>query len=186
MATQIHKIRIGSRKSKLALVQTEWVKERIEKWEGERGERCECEIVEMSTQGDRILDTALSKIGDKGLFTKELETALLEKSIDFAVHSLKDMPTKLPEGLTLGAISEREAVNDAVVFTSKHHLSGVKSLAELPDKSCIGTSSLRRMAQLAHIYKGRDFTFKSVRGNVQTRLQKLNDYDNFGFDAIIL
>ncbi|NEO59580.1 MAG: hydroxymethylbilane synthase, partial [Moorea sp. SIO4G2] len=109
-------IRIGSRKSQLALIQTYWVQEQLKKHFPDR----EFEVQTMSTHGDKILDVALSKIGDKGLFTKELELGMLRDEIDFAVHSLKDLPTKLPEGLVLGCVTERENPADALVMHQKH------------------------------------------------------------------
>jgi hydroxymethylbilane synthase len=132
----------------------------------------------MSTQGDKILDVALAKIGDKGLFTKELELGMINKEIDFAVHSLKDLPTNLPPGLTLAAITERENPADAVVLHEKHK--GEK-LETLPAGAVIGTSSLRRLAQLRHKFP--HFTFKDVRGNLITRMAKL---DAGEYDALIL
>jgi hydroxymethylbilane synthase len=109
-------IRIGSRKSQLALVQTHWVQQELQKAHRDR----KFEVQTMSTQGDKILDVALAKIGDKGLFTKELEVAMLEREVDFAVHSLKDLPTNLPEGLMLGVVTEREDPADALVVHEKH------------------------------------------------------------------
>lgn len=132
----------------------------------------------METQGDKILDVALSKIGDKGLFTQELEDDMLSGKIDFAVHSLKDLPTQLPEGLRLGCVTEREDPADAMVVHAKHK---DKQLDTLPEGAVIGTSSLRRLAQLRHHYP--HFKFKDIRGNVNTRLRKLDDGE---YDAIIL
>ncbi|TRV46407.1 MAG: hydroxymethylbilane synthase [Microcystis panniformis Mp_MB_F_20080800_S26D] len=151
-------LRIGSRKSQLALVQTYWVQAELSKHHPHR----QFEVETMSTQGDKILDVALAKIGDKGLFTKELEVGMLDRSIDLAVHSLKDLPTNLPEGLILGCVTERVNPADALVVNS-------------------GTSSLRRLAQLRHHYP--HLTFKDVRGNVNTRLAKL---DAGEYDGIIL
>lgn len=136
------------------------------------------EVHTMSTQGDKILDVALAKIGDKGLFTKELEVGMLNQEIDFAVHSLKDLPTHLPEGLTLAAITERENPADALVVHEKHK---DKQIDTLPEGAVIGTSSLRRLAQLRHHFP--HFTFKDVRGNLITRLAKL---DAGEYDALIL
>ena len=121
----------------------------------------------MSTQGDKILDVALAKIGDKGLFTKELEVGMLNHEIDFAVHSLKDLPTNLPEGLTLAAITERENPADALVVHEKHK---DQQIDTLPAGAVIGTSSLRRLAQLRHQFP--HFTFKDVRGNLNYTLGK--------------
>ncbi|EFA68847.1 hydroxymethylbilane synthase [Cylindrospermopsis raciborskii S07] len=167
-------IRIGSRKSELALVQTYWVQEQLQKSYPD----IDFQVHTMSTQGDKILDVALAKIGDKGLFTKELELGMINQEIDFAVHSLKDLPTNLPEGLTLAAITERENPADAVVF-HQNHLG--QTLATLPPGSVIGTSSLRRLAQLRHKFP--HFTFKDVRGNLNTRMTKL---DAGEYDALIL
>lgn len=167
-------ITIGSRKSQLALVQSEWI-------QGELSQAypdLSFPIETMSTQGDKILDVALAKIGDKGLFTKELEDAILSGRVDFAVHSLKDLPTHLPQGLMLGAITKRENPADALVLNSKHQ---GKTIEELPPGSVIGTSSLRRLAQLRHHFPELDF--KDVRGNVNTRLAKL---DNGEYDGLIL
>lgn len=132
----------------------------------------------METQGDKILDVALSKIGDKGLFTQELEDDMLSGKIDFAVHSLKDLPTNLPAGLQLGCVTEREDPADAMVVHAKHK---DKQIDTLPEGAVIGTSSLRRLAQLRHYFP--HFIFKDIRGNVNTRLRKLDDGE---YDAIIL
>ncbi|MEH2301399.1 MAG: hydroxymethylbilane synthase [Nostoc sp.] len=167
-------IRIGSRKSQLALVQTYWVQEQLQKSFPD----ITFEVHTMSTQGDKILDVALAKIGDKGLFTKELEVGMLNQEIDFAVHSLKDLPTHLPEGLTLAAITERENPADSLVVHEKHK---DKQIDTLPEGAVIGTSSLRRLAQLRHHFP--HFTFKDVRGNLITRLAKL---DAGEYDALIL
>jgi hydroxymethylbilane synthase len=167
-------IRIGSRKSQLALVQTYWVQEELQKHYPNR----QFDVETMSTQGDKILDVALAKIGDKGLFTKELEVGMIDKQIDLAVHSLKDLPTNLPEGLILGCVTERVDPADALVVNEKNK---DKQLNTLPEGAVIGTSSLRRLAQLRHHYP--HLTFKDVRGNVNTRLSKL---DGGEYDAIIL
>ncbi|GCL43076.1 hydroxymethylbilane synthase [Dolichospermum planctonicum] len=167
-------IRIGSRKSQLALVQTYWVQAQLQKSFPD----ITFEVHTMSTQGDKILDVALAKIGDKGLFTKELELGMINKEIDFAVHSLKDLPTNLPPGLTLAAITERENPADAVVLHEKHK--GEK-LETLRAGAVIGTSSLRRLAQLRHKFP--HFTFRDIRGNLITRMAKL---DAGEYDALIL
>ena len=167
-------IRIGSRKSQLALVQTHWVRDELKK----QFPDIHFEVKTMETQGDKVLDVSLSKIGDKGLFTQELENDMLDGSIDFAVHSLKDLPTRLPEGLMLGCVTEREDPADALVVHEKHQ---DKQLDTLPEGAVIGTSSLRRLAQLRHHYP--HFTFKDIRGNLNTRLRKL---DEGQYDAIIL
>jgi hydroxymethylbilane synthase len=174
VSSSLSTIRIGSRKSQLALVQTYWVKEQLQK----RFPDINFEVHTMSTQGDNILDVALAKIGDKGLFTKELELGMINQEIDFAVHSLKDLPTKLPEGLILGAVTERENPADALVVHEKHK---DKTLETLPPGTVIGTSSLRRLAQLRHHFP--HFEFKDVRGNLITRLAKL---DAGEYDALIL
>ena len=167
-------IRIGSRASQLALVQTHWVQEQLQKAYPDRT----FEVHTMATQGDKILDVALAKIGDKGLFTKELEVGMLQQEIDFAVHSLKDLPTNLPNGLVLGVVTERENPADAVVFHEKYRDLQIDAL---PPGAVIGTSSLRRLAQLRHHYP--HLAFKDIRGNLITRLAKL---DSGEFDAIIL
>jgi hydroxymethylbilane synthase len=167
-------IRIGTRKSQLALVQTHWVQEQLQKLFPD----ITFEVHSMSTQGDKILDVALAKIGDKGLFTKELEVGMLNREIDFAVHSLKDLPTRLPEGLALATITERENPADALVVHEKHK---DKQIDTLPEGAVIGTSSLRRLAQLRHHFP--HFTFKDIRGNLNTRMAKL---DAGEYDAIIL
>jgi len=168
------KIRIATRRSKLAMVQTLWVKEQLEK----NIPNLEVSIEAMATQGDKILDVALAKIGDKGLFTKELESQMLLDKADIAVHSLKDLPTNLPEGLKLGCITKREDPSDAIVVNSKND---IYKLDTLPAGSIVGTSSLRRLAQLRFNYP--HLIFKDIRGNVITRLEKL---DSGEFDCIIL
>jgi hydroxymethylbilane synthase len=157
---------IGSRGSQLALWQARWIQARLEAL----GERCHIEIIH--TTGDKITDVALSKVGTKGLFTKEIEEALLEGTIDVAVHSLKDMPTELPPGLTLAAIPEREDARDALVG---------RKLSELPQRARVGTSSLRRAAQLRALRP--DLEVENIRGNLDTRLRKL---DEGKYDAIVL
>ena len=167
-------LRIASRRSQLAMVQTNWVKAELEK--AHPGLNISVEA--MATQGDKILDVALAKIGDKGLFTKELEAQMLVDRADIAVHSLKDLPTNLPEGLMLGCITEREDPADALVVNAKN---AAYKLETLPEGSVVGTSSLRRLAQLRHHYP--HLTFKDVRGNVITRLEKL---DSGEYDCLIL
>tara|TARA_Y100001978_G_scaffold168527_1_gene156988 strand:+ start:1542 stop:2492 length:951 start_codon:yes stop_codon:yes gene_type:complete len=168
------KVRIATRRSKLAMVQTLWVKEELER----NIPNIEVTVEAMATQGDKILDVALAKIGDKGLFTKELETQMLIGNADIAVHSLKDLPTNLPEGLTLGCITKREDPADALVVNKKNE---VYKLENLPKGSIVGTSSLRRLAQLRFNFP--ELKFKDIRGNVITRLEKL---DSGEFDCIIL
>jgi hydroxymethylbilane synthase len=167
-------LRIASRRSQLAMVQTHWVRDELRRAHPE----LTIQIEAMATQGDKILDVALAKIGDKGLFTKELEAQMLVDRADIAVHSLKDLPTNLPEGLVLGCITEREDPADALVVHEKHR---DRSLATLPEGAVVGTSSLRRLAQLRHHYP--HLQFRDVRGNVITRLEKL---DAGAFDCLIL
>ena len=167
-------LRIASRRSQLAMVQTNWVKAELEK--AHPGLTISVEA--MATQGDKILDVALAKIGDKGLFTKELEAQMLVGRAEIAVHSLKDLPTNLPEGLMLGCITEREDPADALVVNAKN---ANHKLDTLPEGAVVGTSSLRRLAQLRHHYP--HLSFKDVRGNVITRLEKLDSGD---YDCLIL
>ncbi|RWR11134.1 hydroxymethylbilane synthase [Siminovitchia fortis] len=167
----MRKIVIGSRRSNLAITQTNWVREQLEKL----GAPFEFEVKEIVTKGDRILDVTLSKIGGKGLFIKEIEQAMFDGEIDMAVHSMKDMPAELPEGLVIGCVPPREDHRDA--FISK---SGLK-LKELPAGSIVGTSSLRRGAQI--LAQRPDLEIKWIRGNIDTRLSKLENED---YDAIIL
>src|ERR1700681_3774788 len=157
---------IGSRGSQLALWQAHWIQARLESL----GAECRIEIIH--TTGDKITDVALSKVGTKGLFTKGIKEALLSGAIDLAVHSLKDMPTDLPAGLTLSAIPEREDPRDAMV--------GAR-LSDLAQKARVGTSSLRRAAQLLAIRP--DLEIENIRGNLDTRLRKL---DEGRYDAIVL
>jgi hydroxymethylbilane synthase len=164
-------IRIATRKSPLALWQAEHVAERLEKIFPE----VKTELVKMVTQGDKILDAPLAKIGGKGLFVKELELGILEGSADLAVHSMKDVPVEFPEGLHLSAILNREDPTDA--FVSNNY----GSLEDLPAHAKIGTSSLRRQCQIKENFP--DAEILSLRGNVNTRLAKL---DAGEYDAIIL
>ena len=157
---------IASRGSQLALWQARWVSAELTA----RGHQCRIEIIK--TTGDKITDVPLANVGTKGLFTKEIEEALLDGRADLAVHSLKDLPTELPEGLVLAAVPEREDPRDAVVG---------KRLAELPHGAKVGTSSLRRSAQLRRMRP--DLEIESVRGNLDTRLRKL---DEGQYDAILL
>jgi len=167
-------VRIGSRKSQLALVQTHWVRDELQK----HFPHIVFEVMTMDTQGDKVLDVALAKIGDKGLFTQELETGMLNGETDFAVHSLKDLPTRLPAGLILGCVTKREDPADALVVHAKHQ---DKQIETLPEGAVIGTSSLRRLAQLRHKFS--HLAFKDVRGNLNTRLAKL---DAGEYDGLIL
>eukprot|EP01095_Lingulamoeba_sp_RSL-Kostka_P008101 TRINITY_DN2655_c0_g1_i1.p1 TRINITY_DN2655_c0_g1~~TRINITY_DN2655_c0_g1_i1.p1 ORF type:complete len:366 (-),score=106.82 TRINITY_DN2655_c0_g1_i1:56-1087(-) len=161
-------VTIASRKSKLALIQTNHVKALLE--ERTNDENIKFHIVTKETLGDQILNKSLSKIGEKGLFTKELEVLLYNELASFAVHSLKDMPTVLPDGLVLGCITERESPFDAVVMNENYK---EFTLESLPEGSIVGTSSLRRIAQLKRKYS--HLEFKSVRGNLTTRLRKLDE-----------
>ena len=170
----LDQLRIASRRSQLAMVQTNWVKGELEK----ACPNIDISVEAMATQGDKILDVALAKIGDKGLFTKELEAQMLVGHADIAVHSLKDLPTNLPEGLILGCITKREDPADALVVNEKFK---EHQLSSLPEGSIVGTSSLRRLAQLRHHYP--HLIFKDVRGNVITRLEKL---DAGNYDCLIL
>jgi len=157
---------IASRGSQLALWQARWVAAQL----SAAGHECRIEIIK--TTGDKIADVPLAKVGTKGLFTKEIEEALLDGRADLAVHSLKDLPTELPEGLVLAAVPEREDPRDAVVG---------KKLADLPPGAKVGTSSLRRAAQLLKLRP--DLQVESIRGNLDTRLRKL---DEGQYDAILL
>ncbi|EJI84366.1 porphobilinogen deaminase [Alishewanella aestuarii B11] len=167
----MQRIRIATRKSALALWQAEFVKAELLKHHPE----LTVELVPMSTQGDKILDTPLAKIGGKGLFVKELETAMLEDRADIAVHSMKDVPVEFPDGLMLSTICEREDPRDAFVSNQ------FRAIAELPPGAVVGTSSLRRQCQLKALRP--DLQVRDLRGNVNTRLAKL---DNGEFAAIIL
>jgi hydroxymethylbilane synthase len=167
----MRKIIVGSRRSKLALTQTNWVIEQLKKL----GAPFEFEVKEIVTKGDRILDVTLSKVGGKGLFVKEIEQAMLDKEIDMAVHSMKDMPAVLPERLVIGCIPFREDHRDVLI--SK----GNVSFDELKPGSVIGTSSLRRSAQL--LARRPDLEMKWIRGNIDTRIGKLETDE---YDAIIL
>lgn len=162
---------VGTRKSKLALWQTAYVGARLK----ERYPKLSVEESRVMTEGDRILDVPLAKIGGKGLFTKELEKALLAGEIDIAVHSLKDMPTELPEGLVLAAVTVRAEPSDALVSPR------YRRFEDLPQGARVGTSSLRRKAQLLAVRP--DLCISDLRGNVNTRLAKL---DAGEYDAIVL
>lgn len=169
MANRI--IRIATRKSLLALWQAHYVKEQLEQLHP----HIEVELVPMTTKGDVLLDTPLAKIGGKGLFIKELEQAMLEGRADIAVHSMKDVPVEFPEGLGLTVICEREDPRDAFVSNNYTHLE------QLPAGAVVGTASLRRECQIRARYP--HLAVKVLRGNVQTRLRKLDDGE---YDAIIL
>lgn len=164
-------IKIGTRGSALALWQAGWVQTGLEK----AHPGLVVELVIIKTKGDLILDVPLAKVGGKGLFVKELEEALLDQRVDLAVHSMKDVPAEFPEGLGLGAILEREDPRDALLSV---HFQG---LADLPQGARVGSSSLRRQSQLLHLRP--DLQIESLRGNVNTRINKL---ESGAFDAIVL
>ncbi|NOX96783.1 MAG: hydroxymethylbilane synthase [Nitrospirae bacterium] len=165
------KLIIGSRGSPLALCQAEWVREKLKELYPEG----QFLIKEIKTQGDKILDVALARVGGKGFFTKEIEESLLRGEIDLAAHSLKDLPTEIPPGLFLGAVTLRSEAHDVLV--SKDAL----NLSQLPEGAKIGTSSLRRRAQLLKFRP--DFQVMDLRGNLNTRLRKLRELD---LNAIVI
>ena len=164
-------IKIGTRGSKLALWQANWVKTVL----GEKFPSQPVELIIIKTQGDKILDVPLARVGGKGLFVKEIEQALLTRQIDIAVHSMKDMPAEIPDGFCIGAVPEREDPSD--VFISRSGL----GFNELNSGSIIGTSSLRRGAQLRHARP--DMVIQPLRGNLDTRLKKL---ETENYDAIVV
>jgi len=164
-------LRIGTRGSRLALYQANWVKERLM----EAHPNLKVTLFKIKTTGDKIQDAPLAKIGGKGLFVKEIEEALIQKRIDLAVHSIKDVPTEFPKGLHLSVITKREDPRD--VFISREG----RTLKELPQRAKIGTSSLRRQAQLLHFRN--DFELIPLRGNLDTRLRKLK---TMNLDGIVL
>jgi len=165
-------LRIGTRASQLALWQANWVKDQLE----QRHPGLEVSLTKIKTQGDKILDVPLAMVGGKGLFVKEIEEAMLRDEIDIAVHSMKDVPTLFPKGLALRCITEREDPRDIVVLRP-----GIASWKDLPHGARIGTSSLRRKAQLLHLRP--DLQMKDIRGNVETRLRKLTEED---LDGVVL
>lgn len=167
----MRKIIVGSRRSKLALTQTNWFIDQMKA----AGAPFEFEVKEIVTKGDQIIDVMLSKVGGKGLFVKEIQQALFNKEIDFAVHSMKDMPAVLPEGLTIGCIPPRVDARDAYIANG-----GVKFM-DLPVGAVVGTSSLRRSSQLLLLRP--DLEIKWIRGNIDTRLKKMQDGE---YDAILL
>ncbi|QHT47316.1 hydroxymethylbilane synthase [Bacillus sp. SB49] len=167
----MRKIVIGSRKSKLAITQTEWVIEQLKQIDP----GYEFEIKRISTKGDRVLDVTLSKVGGKGLFIKEIEQAMYDGDIDMAVHSMKDMPAVVAEGLVVASVPIREDHRDAFVSV------GNVALKDLPTGAIVGTSSLRRGSQIKAVRP--DLEIKWIRGNIDTRLKKLHEED---YDAIIL
>ena len=167
----MRKLVVGSRRSKLALTQSKQFIDKLKAIDPS----LEIEIKEIVTKGDRIVNQQLSKVGGKGLFVKEIQNELFNNDIDMAIHSLKDVPSIIPEGLTLGCIPDREILFDA--YIAKNHV----PLEELPKNSIVGTSSLRRGAQILSKYP--HLKIKWIRGNIDTRLNKLETED---YDAIIL
>ena len=179
----MNELRIATRGSKLALWQAEYVRARLI----EKDPKLSVSLVVLKTEGDRVLDRPLSLIGGKGLFTKEIEEALLDGRADLAVHSMKDLPAHIPEGLILGAVPEREDPSDALVLAPAQaplHRGAARAadlLAQLPPNARVGTSSLRRMCQLRRLRP--DLELVPLRGNVDTRLRKL---DAGELDAAVL
>jgi hydroxymethylbilane synthase len=167
-----NKVTIATRGSKLAIWQAEWIRSQLQ--EGNPG--LEVELKKIKTTGDKILDVPLAQVGGKGLFVKEIEEAMLRGDADLAVHSMKDVPTELPEGLHLSAICKREDPRDAFIAAE-----GIEGFTELPQGAHVGTSSLRRICQLMN--RRPDLKITQLRGNVDTRLRKLDEGE---FDAIIL
>ena len=166
--TTTEHLRVGTRSSPLALWQTNWIISELQA----RFPSLTIETTVIKTTGDKILDSPLSLIGDKGLFTKEIEKALLDGEIDLAVHSMKDVPTLLPDGLIISAVTEREDIRD--VFIS-HPDKKYSTFAEIPSGAGIATGSLRRKSQLLHHRP--DLSIHDIRGNLQTRRKKLEDSD---------
>lgn len=161
-------VHVGSRASNLAMIQSNSVVDKLNVFFPE----IRMPIRKITTTGDKILGVPLSKIGEKSLFTKELEVALEEKSVDFVVHSLKDLPTTLPPGMCIGAILKRDSPFDACVMSKSSLSRGFSRLSDLPSGSVVGTSSLRRIAQLKRLHP--DLVFQDVRGNLNTRMKKLD------------
>jgi hydroxymethylbilane synthase len=180
-----NKIAIGTRASKLALWQAEWIQAELKKLHPD----LEIELVKIKTTGDKILDVPLAQVGGKGLFVKEIEEALLRCEVDIAVHSIKDVPTEFPDNLHLAVICKREDPRDAFIASEKLKVKSEKAgrgiaqsmIYDLPQMAKIGTSSLRRSCQLLHIRP--DLKIEQLRGNLDTRMRKL---DEGQFDAIIL
>jgi hydroxymethylbilane synthase len=164
-------VKIGTRGSQLALWQANWVKSELLR----RHSNISADLITIKTKGDKITDVPLASVGGKGLFVKEIEEALLDRRIDIAVHSMKDMPSEIPAGLCIGAIPEREAPEDVLISRNG------RSFSDLPEGAAIGTSSLRRAAQLRHIRP--DIKVLPLRGNLDTRMKKL---ETENLDAIVL
>jgi hydroxymethylbilane synthase len=177
MMMKKNKVVIGTRASKLALWQAEWVKAELKRLDPS----LEVELNKIKTTGDKILDVPLAKVGGKGLFVKEIEEALLRGEADLAVHSMKDVPTEFPQGLHLAVICEREDPRDAFIAPLEGLKFKVQRFEELPEGSSLGTSSLRRSSQLLSIRP--DLKIVQLRGNLETRFRKL---DEGQFDAMIL
>ncbi|MCG3206137.1 MAG: Porphobilinogen deaminase [Elusimicrobia bacterium] len=167
------KLRIGSRGSKLAVMQAHWVASALK----EKNPELDISFVEITTTGDRDQSPTFQQAGGKGVFVKEIEEALLADQIDLAVHSLKDVPQELPAGLRLGPFPEREDVRDAVISRFG------ELLGELPRRSIVGSSSPRRRSQTAYLFKKRSYNLEPLRGNIDTRIKKLHEGQ---YDAIIL
>lgn len=167
----MRKLVVGTRKSQLALTQTQWVIDQLK----DKHPQLDIELKKITTKGDRILHVTLSKVGGKGLFVKEIEQALFDRRIDLAIHSMKDLPGELPKGLVIGAIPTRENPFDGLISREG------QSLEQLPEGAVVGTSSLRRKAQI--LAARPDLKVEPVRGNINTRLEKLK---NGSFDAIVL
>ncbi|RJQ65688.1 MAG: hydroxymethylbilane synthase [Desulfobacteraceae bacterium] len=165
------KLRLGTRGSRLALWQAEWIKAALIRIQPDLA----IDLIKIKTQGDKIIDVPLAKAGGKGLFIKEIEEALMEERIDLAVHSMKDMPAQVPAGLAIGAVPQRENPLDVLVCAP------YASLDELPHGARVGTSSLRRASQI--LYLRPDLVIVSIRGNLDTRLRKLDETD---LDALVL
>ncbi len=172
-----NKIVIGTRGSKLALWQAEWIKSELEK--AHSGLEVLLKIIK--TTGDKILDVPLAQVGGKGLFVKEIEEAMLRDEVDIAVHSMKDVPTEFPDGLHLAVITKREDPRDAFISRKKNSGWEIDGFEKLPEGAVVGTSSLRRSSQLLNVRP--DLKIEQLRGNVDTRLRKLDERQ---FDAIIL
>ncbi len=168
----IRELRIATRQSRLALWQAEYVADTLRR----AHPGIEIEVIPMSTRGDEVLDRSLAKIGGKGLFIKELEVAMFEDRADIAVHSMKDVPWDLPQGMVIGAVLQRADPGDALASAG-----GIDALDALPENARVGTSSLRRQSQMRFLRP--DLTIEPVRGNVETRLRKLDEGE---FHAIVL
>jgi hydroxymethylbilane synthase len=172
-----NRVVIGTRGSKLALWQAEWVKSELKRM----NPGLEVELNKIKTTGDKVLDVPLAKVGGKGLFVKEIEEALLRGEADLAVHSMKDVPTEFPEGLHLAVICEREDARDAFISRIDNGQFAIGGFKDLPQAASVGTSSLRRSCQLLNLRP--DLRIMQLRGNLDTRLRKLDEKE---FDAIIL